>query len=279
MGGGGSCRHNSAFHMFPIDVIDFVGSEAFHNWREFTEIMNAQSNNPTCPIPYTNFVGFVRYFNISREQLQTLLDNSSLYYLRNDFGHDLDIVFGGDDALIEEFYTSAHLREHEIQQYHFISILKSILLNYVEDNHQEQFSSWVSEVNAANNWQFSPYNTEFTADIRQWSIPELIHTFDIPRSVVEQEIRWINNINRLMFTLDLDAIYTPGHMEQLMSIASFSVNLDSDTAQPLAIDPSNIDALVIVPVISPHTLSPEEEQMVILQYVRERMGIQEEERN
>jgi hypothetical protein len=278
LGGYHECRHQSSFHSFPWQLLDLIEMEAFYSWLADMRAMDDSISDPTCLTPHVNIVNFVRHFDISREDFQTILDNDPIYYVRHHFGHDLDVLFSGDDALIEQFYTTGHLRRHEVQQYEFMWMLKNSLFYYAESNHPVQLDNWIDSKNTANNWQFSPYNTEFTASIRQWSIPDIIHTFNIPRSFVEQEIHWINNINRLMFTLDFDTIYTPGHMEQLMNVANFSVNLDSDTAQPLAIDPSNIDALVIMPVISPHTLSPEEEQMVILQYIRERMGIQEENR-
>ena len=251
LGMGGShegCRHDSAFHRFPDLVMNLVGEDIFMSWVDDMEVLNLQSNDPTCPWPYTTFVNFVRHFNITREELQYLMDNSSLYYLRYDFGHNLDVIFSGDDDLIEEFYTLGDLRMQEIQHYNFMWIIKTDLLIYAEENHQAHLSYWISEMNDSDDWQFSPYNAEvFTADIRQWSIPEMIQAFDIPQSFVEDRLSLINNVNRLMFTLDLDAIYNPSLMEELINNAELSVQLDND-GEPLAFDPAEIDQLIIRPL-------------------------------
>lgn len=231
------CRHIRSFHSIPGEISDLVEREALRNWRESVNINTSGTHNFDCPTWYRSIVEFVRYFDIQREDFQAVLDNTREYYV---FGFNLDIIYSDDDELIDEYFSTGYLRILEAEEIWFVRGLKWDLWSPLRFDYEHEFARWVATKNADDSWKFSPFNTEFTGDIRQWSIPEFIQAFNISREHLEDIIALRNerDVDWHTFTVDLDAIFVPDRLEELIHEAGLSNG-------NLAIDPADIDRLII----------------------------------
>jgi hypothetical protein len=89
-------RHQfNSYHTFGAPLINYVGSKELSEWSNTTRELHGH-----CGI---NVVQLIRDFDIPREDLEVLMDTTLFYYA----GHDLDVIYSGDDELIELYYTTA----------------------------------------------------------------------------------------------------------------------------------------------------------------------------
>lgn len=195
-GPGEGCRHSdtyqNSYHNFSGTLIDHVGEINFSNWIEKIGADKEKYINTDCPYEYGNIVRFVKDFNIPIENFQAILDNSGMdYYV---FDYNPDIIYSNDENCSgkerEEYLIKKCLYE-----------IKMDLSAYMRVEFPDEFNKWVSEMNSLKIQTYTQtdkkplllysrmtegslvdtYSNEFTGDLRQWSIPEFIAWFNIPR--------------------------------------------------------------------------------------------------
>ena len=104
---------NFYFHEMSDVLIEYVGDKEFGEWYNEKNRLSELSHNPDCIHHLRNIVDFVKYFEISREEMQHLMNTTTLYYLR----HNLDVIYSGDNGLVEKYYTSAQTSDEKIDGY------------------------------------------------------------------------------------------------------------------------------------------------------------------
>lgn len=83
--------HSHSYHGVPGEFIDYVGQEAFNQYRETRTFFNVEKGE-TCTSTYT-FPDFLSYFNITKEEFCKIYNNSPCWYSAI---HDADILYSGD---------------------------------------------------------------------------------------------------------------------------------------------------------------------------------------
>lgn len=216
-GPGEGCRHSNtyenSYHSISGTLINHVGNTNFSNWVEIISADKEKYTDTDCPSEYCDIVKFVKDFNIPRENFQAILDNSGMDYYS--FDYNLDIIYSGDEKLIDEYYCSGKESEKEYLVKECLYEIKINLFAYIKIEFPDEFNKWVSEMNSLKIQAYTQmdkkplllysrmidgslvdtYSNEFTGDLRQWSIPEFIAQFNIPREKFTELVDR-NTINR-----------------------------------------------------------------------------------
>lgn len=219
-----------SYHSIGGAFIQYVGINAFDEWTVAAgQEKRAAYERGEASCPYITIVEFVEYFDIPRDVFEILMLDS-LYY--DDY--NVDVIYQGAEAS-EKYYIRERLQE---------ALAREILLNmkitlgvYVETNHAEERAMWI-EKKKADDWYMTEKlaiclskTTEdlssyvpFVGRLNQYSIPELVSVFNIPREVVEEAYaKSVAPDFKGMF--DIDALYS-----------STKASTDYKTMNPLDID-------------------------------------------
>lgn len=231
-GPGEGCRHSNtyqnSYHSISTTLINHVGKTNFSNWVEKVRADKEKYIDTDCHGEYCNIVRFVKDFNIPKENFQAILDNSGMNYYA--FDYNLDIIYSGDEKLIDEYYCSGKEREKEYLIKECLYGIKIDLSAYIKIEFPDEFNKWVSEMNSLKIQAYTQmdkkplllyskmiddslvdtYSNEFTGNLRQWSIPEFIAQFNIPcekfieileRNTINRES--IDQLTAVEFDIDL----------------------------------------------------------------------------
>lgn len=214
---GDSVQDNS-FHSIDSYLISYVGSERFSEWIAERETHRAEYMNRECPAVLT-IAGFIKYFDIPREAFEAI--NNA--YLLGSYDYNLDVLYSGDDAKIEEYYTSdrtdAYVRKH------FALEFKYALDRYVRANCTQARLNWIDAKRQSQDLSTTaePLRryAEFTGNVNQCSAAELIAQFDIPRSEAEKAVQAAQMCTGLTgCTVDLDSLYRDAASETVFTPAA-----------------------------------------------------------
>ena len=213
-----------AYHTFAGPLIAYVGSDAFYAWKQDRDA-NKQAareayecGEANCPYVST-IVDFVNDFNISREVFELLITN-----VRENIDYNVDAIYAGKDAA-EKYYTSE--RSMEAISRNLLYYVKGEIAYSVRNSQTDAFESWTAE-KSVNGWYGSELYaasvkklknekrdtsilpedvTVFTGtNIAQFSITELVHTFDIPRNTIENIFNTYIEGWEFSGTVDIDAM-------------------------------------------------------------------------
>jgi len=200
----GFCVHEISpliysFHHFNGTLMEYVGRDNFHAW---TETSGDYFDEKTGCNSKSNIIEFVKYFDITKDEMEKLIaSDSNLYYL---YDYNIDIIYSGDEKLIENYYNNPENRKAELYNKRAIFDLKSAMLGYVygpngeyQDKTKHLFDEWSDTKDG-----FSHFN------LTQWSVVEFIEYFDVPREYVEAYLKGDNMINGADITFNVDMMYS-----------------------------------------------------------------------
>ena len=131
----GHCIHEISsigyFPMFNFHYIDHVlalhvGLDRVFEWGRMMYYYH-DYNNIYCHNPRANVVGFIRYFNITREEMEWLFARSNMFYFTD---YNLDIIFSGNDDLIWAYFENPKERADALQNRAMIGKLKDALIAF-----------------------------------------------------------------------------------------------------------------------------------------------------
>lgn len=214
---GDSVQDNS-FHSIDSYLISYVGSERFSEWIAERETHRAEYMNRECPAVLT-IAGFIKYFDIPREAFEAI--NNA--YLLGSYDYNLDVLYSGDDAKIEEYYTSDRTDAYLHKKYMWY--FKGELADYVNRNQSTAMSAWIDAKRQSQDLSSTPEPlrryAEFTGNVNQCSAAELIAQFDIPRSEAEKAVQAAQMCTGLTgCTVDLDSLYRDAASETVFTPAA-----------------------------------------------------------
>ena len=235
-GGGKGCIHDTflgvyrcySYHNFDSILIGYVGAEAFEAWRiEAEPEKKAAFERGEVSCPFISIVDYKNYFDVP----EIVFELADTGYPTTDY--NIDAIFSGEKAA-EEYYTSERLQilEERWVLYH----MKLHLASYAE-NQKTEYAAWINKKNTTGWWgekaiekinktreDIPAVLTGFTGAMSQYSIPELVSAFNIPREVVEEAYaKSVAPDFKGMF--DIDALYS-----------STKASTDYKTMNPLDID-------------------------------------------
>ncbi len=178
--------HNESYHFIDMVFVNYVGVEAYNEWiASLDDYDIAISTDDVCTSEW-NIVDMIKYFNIDKENFFILYNNNPCYYYTI---YDIDILYGGDDKKIEEFFKNYDYNDFEYawrtSEYEFKLILQEI----------------IDTVNLNNGV------TPGDVNLRQTNIANLINKSGISR---ENAVNILNNINIKYdsnLNYDFDKIY------------------------------------------------------------------------
>ena len=194
------CVHNPpgeslTYHSFDYEFIKYVGESEFWKWYDNAFKISEEINSPDCRNFYVNIYNYIHDFNISKEEFEKILCDSNSYYY---YDYNFDILYCDDEKIVDEYYRTEYDRISNLRMTRNELSLKSSLWQYVHTNFGEA---------AQENWILN--KNDYNEDISifyQWSIPEIILEFNIPRKYVEERI--VNNPDNPMYSYDFDKIYS-----------------------------------------------------------------------
>ena len=114
---------NLNFHYISGTLAEYIGMDKFNEWIEKTN-KETDFDNKICGNPDQSVVGLIQYFNISRDEMEWIFAHSRLYY---DKDCNLDIIYSGDEKLINEYYGNPHERISIFLNRNIIGSLKKLL--------------------------------------------------------------------------------------------------------------------------------------------------------
>jgi len=230
-------QHAVSFHAF-CDFLNagIVSEEDLLAWHAPLWAMKTTYDAP-CTI---NLITFIQHFNISREVFQEMLDAIPLMGIYIHF--DLDVLYSGDMALIEEFYSIENEMLHaqiewvrwqnfynermfKLQQEVFANT--SGMSRYFHDIWT--WSNFSSGTPVHYNWARRLIDA---GEIERVNIVEFANRIEMNRPVLSKEafIRWYNHDNLGIFThYNIDVIFS-GNMDLIMAYYSIE-NEHLHTAQ------------------------------------------------
>ena len=104
MGGTQFCRiHHADFHSTPLNVINYIGSEKFDEWRSHSSVpAEVADRNSECLYPNYHIYNLVKYFDISREELEELYFGSIGAYYHSVW--NIDLIYSGTAEEYAEYF-------------------------------------------------------------------------------------------------------------------------------------------------------------------------------
>ena len=236
--------YDHSYHSIDSTLINYVnyqfGDDAFDTWvkEKRVEIVPAPNDNYKSCTNVT-IVDLVEDFSIPREVFEALNDN----YLAAGYDYNLDTIYAGKDVA-EVYYTSDRLQT--VLEKEVLRFFKGKLVLYVNEQDHNAFNSWV-ESKKSTEWGFSEatkshkeiagfgYSDEFKGRQCQYSYAELIHTFNIPKEVVEEAFAAVSQNPAFKGKLNIDALYSG------IKSGSAIASADGTPKNPNDIDRSFID--------------------------------------
>ena len=215
----GNSMQDNSFHSIDSHLISYVGDERYSEWRDEIETRRAECMNDTeCPYRFMTIAGFIKYFDIPREAFEAI--NNA--YLLGSYDYNLDVLYSGDDAKIEEYYTSdrtdAYVRKH------FALEFKYALDRYVRTNCTQARLNWIDAKRQSQDLSTTPEPlrryAEFTGNVNQCSAAELIAQFEIPRSEAEKALASAQAWYGSKYPIDLDSLYRDAASETVFTPAA-----------------------------------------------------------
>lgn len=194
----------SSFHSIPSALSDYVGSDKFSEWYNSTQAEDVSDPGISCG-RYCNIKNFIRDFQLPREVFERFLTNENAAYQCD---YDLDILYGGTDAEIDEYYLNTEARLGKVLRNRFISSLKSVMLEYLRAQTDGGMEKWIADVKANGGLKYSEYCGEFTGAFPQWSVQEAVARFGIARADMETMVETAVKRTPGDCTLDLDLLYS-----------------------------------------------------------------------
>ena len=214
------CNHgifNEYFHAFDGDLCLYIGMKTYHAWVENARKEVELYATEKCELMNLTLPRLLKDFNISKEEFELLTKTTKLGYIHE---YNADILYSGNETLIEEYYTTGHERLIDINRKFNEYNYKNQLMQYVAANND--IKKWESEKNDSkansylkdlkNNAQSIIKNDrttsidellKFDSSARKYSIPEIIYYFSVPRIEAERRVYSDNYY-------DFDYIYGEG---------------------------------------------------------------------
>ena len=214
----GGFEYDGSYHAISGDLIQQVGFNEFDAWTKIT------NDN----LELSNIVEFVKYFEFDKLLFQSLINTKTSLYYR--FDYNIDVIYSEDTYLIEKYYTSGMDRIGDIITKKYLLIFKNQLYNYLLNEHKDEFNKWVNEKNLNNDWKYCELSdltvVNFDGNIRQWSISEVVTTFNIPKEVVEKVKNETEQAVSASCTFDIELLYNENKRveieNELLSSTEFS---------------------------------------------------------
>ena len=215
----GNSMQDNSFHSIDSHLISYVGDERYSEWRDEIETRRAECMNDTeCPYRFMTIAGFIKYFDIPREAFEAI--NNA--YLLGSYDYNLDVLYSGDDAKIEEYYTSDRTDAYLHKKYMWY--FKGELADYVNRNQSTAMSAWIDAKRQSQDLSSTaePLRryAEFTGNVNQCSAAELIAQFEIPRSEAEKALASAQAWYGSKYTIDLDSLYRDAASETVFTPAA-----------------------------------------------------------
>lgn len=242
--------YDNSYHCIPSELIFYIGEDNFNQWIE--KIKSYTLNETNGCNDYCSIVNFIRDFNIPYDIFNYYIKSSSMYY---NYDYNLDIIYSGNDKIIEQYYTSDRI--DDITNKKFFSIIKSNIKSYLYNNKNIEFTEWINNKNNDKSWSYSDmtskhqlinsginikgdayeiYSDTFSGDIRQWSIIEAISYFDIPRSIIEEYIKIATDAFSPSCNLNIDKLYSINYTDLVSNLKISTNNSTYNNIDPLIID-------------------------------------------
>ena len=204
--------HAPSFHAFDIFIYDVICAEDFAAW--YVPLMRMRTS------PYdeclANLYTFIAHFGLTREQFQQRIDET-----RADFGieYDLDILFGGNRALIEAHYciTNEELHRHIAIERQIAYITEGIkaFQEIIDARTSSHFSRYFHDI-----WTFAQFYPEIARFSIYYWMRDLIEIGEYDKVNLSQFIS-DRNVGEEFFTSQIANynmdIYTHYNIEILFS--------------------------------------------------------------
>ena len=126
---------NGGYHTFGSALMSYVGYEEFIEWANNIEMKCKEQNNADCLFYLSNGVQLIKDFNIPREDMEFLMKTTALYYK----DYKLDVIYSGDDELIEKYYTTPWWEKDELMLKGAEYSIKYNLVDYSSDENRERY--------------------------------------------------------------------------------------------------------------------------------------------
>lgn len=245
VGGNTTCIHSilspqgdeidCSFHTIPGELIGYVGKKNFTMWLTKCNSNKEENLDTDCTSRHLTIADFIDHFDIPRDIFEAINDN----YLFSKNDYNLDVLYSGDTAIIESYYTSD--RTAIFMEKQFILLVKARLN---QDITQEERQAWI-KTKSGTEWGFSNattnhtvirgigYSDTFSAQPDQYSLPEIISHFQISQSELMTAIEWAHYaLGWYDYTLNTAALFPASP-----PISSSKVTI-STSERPYSIDSS-----------------------------------------
>ena len=174
VGGHDGCEHFEHYHFISYTFMQYVGVERAYEW------INSFEDPGDCD---KNMFEFIKYFNIPREDFESIYNEKEFYYTTY---YNIDILYSGDRKLADEHYDiywkqiSVEMRARSLERH-----IKKKLINEYDKNNYKNLR------------------------ITQWSIAEFVYENDVSREELEEVIEYYYKANKFdKYYYDLDKIYS-----------------------------------------------------------------------
>ena len=182
----GYCRHavvlsdgslyDNSYHDIAGTLIKYVGYEKAGEWLEKN---SAEKYDGSCC--RMSIYAFIKDFDIPREDFENIMRDplTGCYF----YDYDIDLLYGGNETAIEEYYSSGSARIKRITDLRFIGNMKMEIWSYIKNN----------------------CDSEFNAPYIDVSIQEAVKKYGIGREVIE---RFAKEQGDGISDLDLGKLYS-----------------------------------------------------------------------
>ena len=195
----GGFEYDGSYHSISGDLINQIDNDKYNEWRKITND----------DLESFNIVGFVEYFNFDKLLFQTIVNTRASTYYWTDY--NIDVIYSGDAALIEKYYTSGMERIGDILKRNYLLFFKDQLFAYLLNERSDEFNEWVKKKNSNDDWKYCELSelipVNFDGNIRQWSIAEVVTAFNIPKDDVEKAKNLAEKSVSAAFTFDIELLY------------------------------------------------------------------------
>ena len=135
-GSGPFCTvHAISYHSWSPEMIELVGEEAFLEWNRNCEYILFTDD---CHYPEASVYGFIKYFDIPREDLEYVYLNTVTYYSQV---LNLDLLYSGNDEAVDAFYRNTEELKKTEERRSAFAWLKSYCRYHDLDRWVEQFGT------------------------------------------------------------------------------------------------------------------------------------------
>jgi len=214
--GGGDFRecnlHSAHFHALDAFILSMVSVEDFVEW---SAPLRAEMRNSQAGCCLINLSTFIDHFELSRDDLQRVINENPRVIFS--FHYNLDILFSGDTALIEQYYcisnerthsTMAREREVDYLSRKIMGLQQTVNVNVRMSRHYHDIWTYARFMTPGGMSMFSRWMQDLV-DSGQYdrvNIVELVNYFRIPRHAFEG---FVNEFNMYLFThYNTDAIFS-----------------------------------------------------------------------